>query len=40
MMPEQAEEDPHWVMPEEIVDLKIEEISEFVDEKFNGDTDK
>lgn len=37
MMPEQAEEDPHWVRPKEIVDLEIEEIPEFVDEKFNGD---
>jgi uncharacterized protein with ParB-like and HNH nuclease domain len=39
MMPEQAKKDPHWVRPKEIVDLKIEEISEFVDDKFNGDTD-
>ena len=39
MTPEQARKDTHWVRPEEIVKLNIEEISEFVDNKFDGDTD-
>ena len=41
MTPEQAKKkDPHWVRPTEIVSLKIEEISEFVDNKFDGDADE
>jgi len=39
MMPEQAQKDPHWVRPKDIVDLKIGEIPKFVDSKFNGETD-
>jgi len=40
MTPEQAKKDPHWVRPTEIVNLNIEEISEFVDNKFDGDADE
>jgi len=40
MTPEQAKKNPHWVRPDEVVNLNIEEISEFVDNKFGSDTDE
>jgi len=40
MTPEQARKDSHWVRPAEIVNLNIEEISEFVDSRFDRDPDE
>jgi hypothetical protein len=39
MMPEQAQEDPHWVKLIDIVNLRIEQVPEFVSEQFSSDTD-
>lgn len=39
MTQEQAKQDSYWVRPKEIVVLKIEEISEYVNKKFSSATD-
>ena len=40
LTPEQAAQDSHWIIPKEIVGLKIEEIPEFVKKRFGEDPDE
>ncbi|MBI4824273.1 MAG: DUF262 domain-containing protein [Nitrospirae bacterium] len=38
MLPVKAKEDLHWMLPEEIIGLDIEDIQEFVDRNFRDNT--
>lgn len=37
---DQAKKDPHWLKPREVIDLSIEEISEYVDKHFGDDDEE